>query len=177
MRSNLCPRFDVMIGPQCAGKTTLAHSLEFSGYKYISLGEQVRNEPPDSATAIEANELINAAKPWPAHLGLAFIKSAILSASLTRKDILLDGYPRHSDELIAIEEFIQGNGVQPISGFIDVIAQQDELLRRYHSRGGRGENDDFYRLRYNQYIAFRSEAREYCDKHGLDYRVIDTTTR
>lgn len=169
-------RFEIMFGPQCAGKTTLAHSDEFINYNYVSLGEQVRSTPLESELSKRVSELIRLAKPWPAELGMQFIQDAILRANDNGKHILLDGYPRHQDELEEIDEFIKEKEVQPITAILEVTANKEILLRRYLDRDGRGENLDFYHLRYRQYEEFKEIAERYALQKGIEYRVVNTTS-
>ena len=50
----------VLYGPQCAGKTTLAHEL--SEFEYISLGQIVRSYDDNSLLKQQTNRLIRQAK-------------------------------------------------------------------------------------------------------------------
>lgn len=167
-------RIDVMFGPQCAGKTTLANTL-LSGHSLISHGEEVRGARAEDSRRREAEDLIAKAEPWPPYLGLAFIKDGIISAVQRGRDILLDGYPRQESELLLLREFLLDNSIPDPSSVIEVTANRKTLLSRYALRDTRGESMDFFGLRYRQYIEVRDIMRSLANQVGANYMVIDTS--
>ena len=147
----------VLHGPQCAGKTTLARKLP--EFEYISLGQQ-------------ADHLIRQAKPLPPELGLQFIASSVKDNLSDGRKILIDGYPRKADEYITISEWLDAEGLPSIDMFVEVTAKRSILLARYAARGKRGvENQEFFDLRYRQYMKFR----EYIGSLATRRIVYDTS--
>lgn len=167
-------RVDIMFGPQCAGKTTLARTL-FSSHEYISLGAEVRRADKSNPDKQLADKLIEEAKEWPAELGLAFIKTSLIKSIACRRAILLDGYPRHIQEFNKLEEFLHNESLSTVSSFIEVTAEKQTLLDRYSKRESRNENLDFFELRYQQYLDLRSVMLDTARNRGMQYYKIDTT--
>ena len=160
----------VLHGPQCAGKTTLARKLP--EFEYISLGQTVRSYADDNPLKQQADHLIRQAKPLPPELGLQFIASSVKDNLSDGRKILIDGYPRKADEYITISEWLDAEGLPSIDMFVEVTAKRSILLARYAARGKRGvENQEFFDLRYRQYMKFR----EYIGSLATRRIVYDTS--
>lgn len=160
----------VLYGPQCAGKTTIAHEL--SGFEYISLGQIVRSYDDNSLLKQQVNCLICQAKPLPPELGLQFIASDVKEKLSDGKKILIDGYPRKVDEYAMMSGWLESERLPAIDMFLEVTAKRGILIARYAERGKRDmENRDFFDLRYRQYM----ELREYIGNLAIRQIVYDTS--
>ena len=172
--TNQEPRIGIMFGPQCSGKTTLANKL-LGDMEYISLGLEVRKSTIDNDITRRARELIKNAEEWPADLGMKFIARSLCDAVEERKNILLDGYPRHIGEWTVLRDFLEANKLPQVTSIIEVTADKQTLWSRYRKRHDRNEGTDFFELRYEQYVNFREALRTVRTDIDLDYYTIDTT--
>lgn len=165
---------NLLFGPQCSGKTTLAHSL-FKGYKYVSLGEEVRLAPLSNKNKLLANILIEKSEEWPADLGLCFIKNNLTNNLKINCSVVLDGYPRHGGELRCLVSFLENYKLPRISRVFEVTAKKKVLVMRHKTRNRSGDNCNLFDHRYKQYLAFRKIIQSFCRQEGIDYYRLDTT--
>lgn len=160
----------VLYGPQCAGKTTLAHEL--SGFEYISLGQIVRSCNDDNPLKQQIDRLVDQAKPLPPELGLQFIAPDIKEKLSDGKRVLVDGYPRKANEYTMMTEWLAAEGLPAIDMFLEVTARRSVLLARYNVRTKRNvENRDFFELRYHQYMDFS----RYVGSLAVEQVIYDTS--
>lgn len=141
----------IAYGPQCSGKTTFFESVRPN--ELLSLGEHVRQAPDDDDRKILAKQLISGGLEWPVDLGYRFLADVI---SHSEKPVL-DGYPRNIREFNYLVDQI--GAVKSIT-FLEFRADKDSLVARYKERERDDKNQEFFDLRYRQYVEFNNDIKK-----------------
>lgn len=135
----------LLIGPPGAGKGTQAVRLSASlGVPAISTGdifrENVRNE---TELGTQAKAYMDAGDNVPDSLTNDLVRDR-LSQSDCADGFLLDGYPRTTDQVRALDEFLAEHGTA-MDVVIELVADPDVVVERLKKRAldqGRSDDDE-----------------------------------
>lgn len=133
----------VLFGPPGAGKGTQSEMLikEFN-LVHLSTGDLLRNEISEKTSlGLKAKELMDSGMLVPDNVVIGMIESR-LKNNIKSKGFIFDGFPRTSEQAIALDQLLDGNK-QSISSMISLKVDDNELIRRLLERGkDSGRADD-----------------------------------
>ena len=135
----------LLIGPPGAGKGTQAHALSDAlGVPAISTGDifrdNVRNE---TELGRQAKAYMDAGDNVPDSLTNDLVRDR-LGQDDCAGGFLLDGYPRTTDQVRALDEFLAGRGAS-MDAVIELVADPDIVVERLRKRAldqGRADDDE-----------------------------------
>lgn len=133
-----------VVGPPGAGKTTLLKEMqEKHGWRYVSLGEILRNQVEEKTEiGIKIKKFMDKGDMVP----LPYIKEIIINQINNSEPIvIMDGFPR-TREYYDILSNISGDKY-----FVVVRAPINELRRRLQSRGRNDDKTAIIEKRLNEY--------------------------
>ena len=135
----------LLIGPPGAGKGTQAQRLsEALGVPAISTGDifrmHLRNE---TELGLKAKAFMDAGDNVPDSLTNDLVRDR-LSQPDAAADFLLDGYPRTTDQVRALDEFLAEHGTS-MDAVVELVAEPDVVVERLKKRAldqGRADDDE-----------------------------------
>ncbi|QOD93881.1 adenylate kinase [Chryseoglobus sp. 28M-23] len=135
----------LLIGPPGAGKGTQAHALSDAlGVPAISTGDifrdNVRNE---TELGRQAKAYMDAGDNVPNSLTNDLVRDRLAQDDCAG-GFLLDGYPRTTDQVRALDEFLAGQGTS-MDAVIELVADPDVVVERLRKRAldqGRADDDE-----------------------------------
>ena len=135
----------LLIGPPGAGKGTQAHALSDAlGVPAISTGDifrdNVRNE---TELGRQSKAYMDAGDNVPDSLTNDLVRDR-LGQDDCAGGFLLDGYPRTTDQVRALDEFLAGQGAS-MDAVIELVADPDVVVERLRKRAldqGRADDDE-----------------------------------
>ncbi|MBU1250152.1 adenylate kinase [Microcella indica] len=135
----------LLIGPPGAGKGTQAHALSDAlGVPAISTGDifrdNVRNE---TELGRQAKAYMDAGDNVPDSLTNDLVRDRLAQDDCAG-GFLLDGYPRTTDQVRALDEFLAGQGTS-MDAVIELVADPDVVVERLRKRAldqGRADDDE-----------------------------------
>lgn len=135
----------LLIGPPGAGKGTQAVGLaESYGVPAISTGDIFRSNVNNATElGIEAKAYMDAGDNVPDSLTNALIRDR-LAEDDARQGFLLDGYPRTTDQVRELDEFLAGEGTA-LDAVIELAADPEVVIERIRKRSlsaGRSDDDE-----------------------------------
>ena len=135
----------LLIGPPGAGKGTQAARLAESYLiPAISTGDIFRsNVRSETELGTKAKSYMDAGDNVPDSLTNALIRDRLAEADC-ESGFLLDGYPRTTDQVRELDEFLAGHGSE-LDVVIELVANPDvvvERLRKRASEQGRSDDDE-----------------------------------
>lgn len=121
----------VLTGAPGAGKGTQAELLaQRNGFEKISTGDLLRRHAKKRTTiGKKVDSLLSEGRLVPDEILTNLIEDGLKLK--TRRDLLLDGYPRNLFQVRELEKITKGN---PISSVVHLDVERDELVRRLTSR-------------------------------------------
>jgi adenylate kinase len=97
-----------LLGQHGSGKGTLGQTLERAhGYHFISAGSLIRREVARRGIGTVRTELA-AGRDAPAELSYSFLGEAVEVSPASAEALVLDGFPRHADEIDRLCKAIGG---------------------------------------------------------------------
>lgn len=135
----------LLIGPPGAGKGTQAVRLAaYYGVPAISTGDIFRsNVKNETELGKQAKAYMDAGDNVPDSLTNALIRDR-LAESDASEGFLLDGYPRTTDQVRELDEYLAGHG-QSLDAVIELVADPDVVVERLRKRAveqGRADDDE-----------------------------------
>ena len=133
----------LLIGPPGAGKGTQAARLADNyGLPAISTGDIFRsNVKNETELGAKAKAYMDAGDNVPDSLTNALIRDR-LAESDCESGFLLDGYPRTTDQVRELDEFLAGHGAA-LDAVIELVADPDVVVERLRKRANdQGRSDD-----------------------------------
>lgn len=135
----------LLIGPPGAGKGTQAVRLaDTFGIPAISTGDIFRsNVKNQTELGQKAKAYMDAGDNVPDSLTNALIRDRLAEAD-AESGFLLDGYPRTTDQVRELDEFLAGHGAA-LDVVVELVADPDvvvERLRRRAVEQGRSDDDE-----------------------------------
>ncbi len=135
----------LLIGPPGAGKGTQAFRLsELYLVPAISTGDIFRsNVKNKTALGKKAKAYMDAGDNVPDSLTNALIRDRLAEAD-AQQGFLLDGYPRTTDQVRELDEFLSGHGAA-LDVVVELVADPDVVIDRLRKRAteqGRSDDDE-----------------------------------
>lgn len=165
----------LIVGPPGAGKGTQAALLaEKLGIPAISTGDIFRfNVKNETELGKKAKAYMDAGEYVPDSLTNDLVRDR-LSHDDAQVGFLLDGYPRTEAQVEELDEILQQMG-QSLDGVIELVADQDELVRRLLQRsieqGRADDTEDVIRKRLEVYAAETAPLIDIYSARGLLAKV------
>jgi adenylate kinase len=135
----------LLIGPPGAGKGTQAARLaEAYVIPAISTGDIFRSNVRDhTELGAKAKAYMDAGDNVPDSLTNALIRDRLAEADCD-SGFLLDGYPRTTDQVRELDEFLAGHGAS-LDVVVELVADPDVVVERLRKRArehGRSDDDE-----------------------------------
>ncbi|MFN3707691.1 adenylate kinase [Microcella sp.] len=135
----------LLIGPPGAGKGTQAARLtEHFGIPAISTGDIFRqNLRDETELGLKAKAFMEAGNNVPDELTNDLVRDRLSQADCA-DGFLLDGYPRTTDQVRALDEFLAEHGVA-LDAVVELVADPDIVVERLKKRAleqGRVDDDE-----------------------------------
>ncbi len=135
----------LLIGPPGAGKGTQAVRLsELYLVPAISTGDIFRSNVKNrTALGKKAKAYMDAGDNVPDSLTNALIRDRLAEAD-AQQGFLLDGYPRTTDQVRELDEFLSGHGAA-LDVVVELVADPDVVIDRLRKRAteqGRSDDDE-----------------------------------
>lgn len=135
----------LLIGPPGAGKGTQAVRLSESYMvPAISTGDIFRsNVKNETELGTKAKAYMDAGNNVPDELTNALIRDRLAEADAAG-GFLLDGYPRTTDQVRELDEFLTGHGAA-LDAVVELVADPDVVVERLRKRAleqGRADDDE-----------------------------------
>ena len=165
----------LLIGPPGAGKGTQAQRLsEALGVPAISTGdifrEHLRNE---TELGLQAKAYMDAGDNVPDSLTNDLVRDR-LSQPDAAEGFLLDGYPRTTDQVRALDEFLAAHDTS-MDAVVELVAEPDIVVERLKKRAldqGRADDDEtVVRHRLEVYARQTAPLIDVYDQRGLLAKV------
>ena len=121
----------IMLGAPGSGKGTIGAEIcnEF-GLKHIATGDIFRNEIKNQTElGKKANEYISKGKLVPDEITIGMVESNIKELD----GVLLDGFPRTTEQAEALKDFVNENGKE-LKAIINLNVPDDDIVKRTSSR-------------------------------------------
>lgn len=157
----------LLIGPPGAGKGTQAVRLaEFYGVPAISTGDIFRsNVKNETELGKQAKAFMDAGDNVPDSLTNALIRDRLAEADAA-DGFLLDGYPRTTDQVRELDEYLAGHG-QALDVVIELIADPDVVVERLRKRAlEQGRSDDDESVVRHRLEVYREQTEPLVDIYG-----------
>ncbi len=135
----------ILFGPPGAGKGTQAINIvEKFGLTHLSTGDIFRaNMKNDTELGKLAKGYINKGELVPDDVTIKMLQSEVENSGST-KGFIFDGFPRTSDQAIALDAFLDSKNTS-ISALLSLEVEEAELMKRLLERGktsGRADDID-----------------------------------
>jgi adenylate kinase len=99
----------LLLGQHGSGKGTLGQALErVDGYLFISAGSLIRRELAERVADAIGTELA-AGRDAPPELSYSLLREAIASTAASAGTLVLDGFPRHPDQIGRLRDALSGD--------------------------------------------------------------------
>ena len=157
----------LLIGPPGAGKGTQAHALSDAlGVPAISTGDifrdNVRNE---TELGRQAKAYMDAGDNVPDSLTNDLVRDR-LEQDDCAAGFLLDGYPRTTDQVRALDEFLAGQGAS-MDAVIELVADPDVVVERLRKRAlDQGRTDDDESVVRHRLTVYREQTAPLIDVYA-----------
>jgi adenylate kinase len=165
----------LLIGPPGAGKGTQAHRLsEALGIPAISTGDIFRdNVRHETELGRKAKAYMDAGDNVPDSLTNDLVRDRLTQEDC-RGGFLLDGYPRTTDQVRALDEFLAAHGTS-MDAVVELVADPDIVVGRLRKRAldqGRTDDDEaVVRHRLEVYAQQTAPLIDVYDARGLLAKV------
>ncbi len=165
----------LLIGPPGAGKGTQAQALSDAfGVPAISTGDifrtHLRNE---TELGLKAKAFMDAGDNVPDTLTNDLVRDRLHQPDCA-EGFLLDGYPRTTDQVRALDEFLATRGAA-MDAVVELVAEPDVVVERLRKRAldqGRADDDEaVVRHRLQVYREQTAPLIDVYDQRGLLNRV------
>src|SRR4030095_4484282 len=158
----------LILGPPGAGKGTqsllIAKKL---GIKPLSTGENLRKAVADKTDlGLKAKSIIESGVLVSDEIMIGIIYEALHDREMT-KGFILDGFPRTVKQAAALDALLSEMGYPQVK-VINIIVNDDELVKRMLGRGRKDDTDETIRHRLNVYKEQTLPVKEhYCKKSAV----------
>lgn len=165
----------LLIGPPGAGKGTQAAKLSARlGIPAISTGDIFRDNVRGGTELGDlAKSFMDRGEYVPDSVTNALVLDR-LSATDTHAGFLLDGYPRTTDQVRTLDEFLAARG-EELDAVVQLTADEDEtvsrLLLRSHEQGRSDDTEDVIRHRLQVYADQTAPLIDVYADRGVVVRV------
>ncbi len=165
----------LLIGPPGAGKGTQAVRLaENYAIPAISTGDIFRsNVKNETELGAKAKAYMDAGDNVPDSLTNALIRDRLAEADC-ESGFLLDGYPRTTDQVRELDEFLAGHGTA-LDVVVELVADPDvvvgRLRKRAHEQGRSDDDEIVVRHRLEVYTSQTAPLVDVYDGRGVLVKI------
>ena len=165
----------IMLGPPGAGKGTQAALVSAAhGVPAISTGDifraNIKNETP---LGLQVKEITSSGGYVPDEITNAIVRDRLTQEDATR-GFLLDGYPRTTGQVAALDEMLAGAG-HVLDAVVELTVDTDEvvgrLLARAVEQGRADDTEEVIRERMRLYAEETAPLAAVYRERGLLHRV------
>ena len=157
----------ILFGPPGSGKgTQSANIIEKYGLKHLSTGDLLREEISNETTlGLDAKRYMDNGQLVPDSVVIGMIDSK-LNQHPEAKGFIFDGFPRTTEQAIALDELLQGKESR-IAALISLEVPEDELKRRLLERGQiSGRSDDNEEVINKRIIEYKNKTAAVADHYA-----------
>ncbi|MCF8587011.1 adenylate kinase [Gordonia sp. HY285] len=160
----------VILGPPGAGKGTQAELLsEAVGIPHISTGDLFRaNISQGTPIGVEAKKFLDAGNLVPPEITINMVRERLAEPDAV-KGFILDGFPRSTEQAIALEGILDDLGTK-LDGVLSFEVDADVVVERMLARGRADDTEDVIRNRMSVYDA---ETAPLLDHYAGTVKSID----
>ncbi len=157
----------ILFGPPGSGKgTQSANIIEKYGLKHLSTGDLLREEiSNETALGLDAKRYMDNGQLVPDAVVIGMIDSK-LQQHPDAKGFIFDGFPRTTEQAVALDELLQGKGSR-IAALISLEVPEEELKRRLLDRGQvSGRSDDNEEVINKRIIEYKNKTAAVADYYA-----------
>jgi adenylate kinase len=163
----------VLLGAPGCGKGTQGDLLSRHwNVPRISTGDALRAARRDgTALGMMVAPLMDAGMLVPDHLVLGIVEER-LSMDDAKRGYILDGFPRSATQAVALDAFLEGRGLPPVSKAVLLEVDTSEIFRRLHSRAlSEGRSDDKPEVILSRISTYNAELRPLLDYYTAQEKL------
>ena len=160
----------VILGPPGAGKGTQAELMSESlGIPHISTGDLFRaNISQGTPIGIEAKKYIDAGDLVPPQVTIDMVRDR-LGEPDAAKGFILDGFPRSTEQAVALEGILDDLGVA-LDGVLSFEVDTDVVVERMLARGRADDTEEVIR---NRMSVYQAETAPLLTHYASSVKTID----
>ncbi|WP_132992033.1 adenylate kinase [Gordonia zhaorongruii] len=160
----------VILGPPGAGKGTQAELLsEALGIPHISTGDLFRaNISQGTPVGVEAKKYLDAGNLVPPEITINMVRERLGEPDAS-KGFILDGFPRSTEQAVALEGILEELGGE-LDGVLSFVVDADVVVERMLARGRADDTEEVIRNRMSVYDA---ETAPLLDHYAGTVTTID----
>jgi len=161
----------IILGPPGVGKGTQSLLIaEKLGLIHLSTGEILRNAVDQrTRLGLQAKETMESGKLVSDEIMIGIIKEALSAAEMREKGFILDGFPRTVKQAMELEKILKELGFGDLR-IINILVNENEIIRRLIGRGRADDTEDVIRHRMEVYKEQTAPVRDY---FSTKYMIID----
>jgi adenylate kinase len=149
--------------------------VAFLGVPQISTGDMLRQAILEKTEIGRlSQQYMTSGKLVPDPIILQLV-GARLERPDAQKGCLLDGFPRTLGQAEALEEFLRERGM-PLSGALELVVDQEEIVRRLAGRGRDDDRPEIVRERLEHYVRQTAPVLDFYRQRNNLYSVDGTGT-
>jgi len=159
----------IILGPPGVGKGTQSLLVaEKLGLVHLSTGEILRRAAEEGTPlGLQAQEIMEKGKLVSDEIMVGIIRDEISKDRMREKGFILDGFPRTLHQAVELEKIFEELGYNDIR-IINIVADEDEIIKRLMGRGRTDDNIDVIKHRLEVYLEQTAPVKEYfASKHRV----------
>ncbi|MCS6808751.1 MAG: adenylate kinase [Bacteroidota bacterium] len=161
----------IFFGAPGVGKGTQAALFsERMGYGHLSTGETLRAAiAAQTDVGMQAKRLVDEGKLVSDEIVTKIVEEALHQPKF-QSGVILDGYPRTLGQAEALDAILLKQG-RKVSVVVNIVVQQDVLVRRLLARGRKDDNEETIRERF---AVYEKETAPLLDFYGKVPNLVKT---
>jgi len=161
----------IIFGPPGVGKGTqsllIAKKL---GLVHLSTGEILRDAvKKGTRLGLIAKETMDAGKLVSDEIMIGIIEEELAAGEMREKGFILDGFPRTLNQAVQLESIFDELEFGEVY-IINLVVDEDEIIKRLLGRGRKDDSEDVIRHRLKVYEEQTAPIKDYFSKK---YKVIN----
>ena len=161
----------IIFGPPGVGKGTQSLLIaEKLGLVHLSTGEILRDAvKKGTRLGLIAKENMDAGKLVSDEIMIGIIEEELAAGEMREKGFILDGFPRTLNQAVQLETIFEELEFGEVY-IINLVVDEDEIIKRLLGRGRKDDSEDVIRHRLKVYAEQTAPVKDYFSKK---YKVID----
>ena len=161
----------IIFGPPGVGKGTQSLLIaERLGLVHLSTGEILRDAvKKGTRLGLTAKETMNAGKLISDEIMIGIIEEELAAGEMREKGFILDGYPRTLNQAVKLEAIFEELEFSEVY-IINLVVDEDEIIKRLLGRGRKDDSEDVIRHRLKVYEEQTAPVKDYFSKK---YKIVD----